>query len=1502
MAIGRISGPLLKSNLLRDGVDLAFETDLLYLDVNNSSIGIGKSNPDPTVSLDVFGRINSDNSVVTPLALLGDVRITNNSILSANGNLTLQAATVLDEILLDSNTRVQGNLHATGNITADGSIVLGDANTDNITFNADVNSNILPDATNTYNLGSDIKTWLRGYFETIDADDIIISTDVDGRVTYVTNELQKVYIQLGGDDVAGDGNNLASAYRTIRYALTQSISGQTIVISPGIYEEEFPLEVPQGVAVVGSGLRSTTIIPTTATRFNNCFLLNGESTVQDLTIKDMFYDTINDTGYAFSYAPNTLITTRSPYIKDVSVINKGSVTTTNDPFGYAIGDAGRGIKVNGALVQRSSLEAAMLFDSITLIVPNSRGLEITNGSRVEWLNSFVYFADLGVHGYAGTEGIGGNGKTYVQLGGITGTIQAGDTATFTSADGSTIITATVESLQETDTLVIDGKNDDFEMFDFTPESIQFSPSNATASEIINYNRKEFGAELRSIASANVYGDRGVLADGDDVRLRLSSHDFGYIGSREKFDNNDSDVVTANEVIEVNGGRVFYSSTDQYGDYRIGNNFRVNQDTGDVSFRQGQFSIENLSGITVTDGINTAILSPIELQVGNLNLAGNLISSTFGDINIESASDIINIDSTTVFNGSHPFNVVLDEDDLISDRDDAIPTQQSVKKYINNREADSIPLGYPEDSVWEDGAYIRFRSDDTVAQAIDDLNEIINNVRRNSFVRAVDFAVVPTAIGSGKDLNITLTPDGTPNQYEIDWGDGTTPQIVNVTADGTPVILARSYNRPDGGLFTVSVIARHTAGKLVDDSYTTGSFEFQSKIDYITIYTPDPVVDFDLYRALTGGSILTGNNLYVIEGQDLFLDNLTTNTLVGNSEFEINWGDGSAIETIVEPRNVTTVPGGVSGPRLQHTWAQGTSTGTGLDTVTLTITAMSTSDPVTISARPSDTLQLKVYEDTPAAPDGLSTKTIAFASSVGTSPLLVAGATDNTPGTTLLPGVAVNRTVLTTGTIDSTIIPTYAYNADAGDLSAVFNDVADGVVTLTTGDQTGTYTSLNITAEIDYNLLNATGSAIAFANSIYYPGAFKGFTARVRKAASAVNFGINRFRLLHSTTGVTNTVEFVKDDLTATPIVTAGTLTQSNAGTFRYISGIPYYNTGSPTLSLSGVTVNNFIGQTYRNTTSVLEVTSGTNLEGTSQAAIATSFFSYAGINGATSFLTGGIPNANTGNGTPYTLGNVTVTITAGSVRTVEGLQLRAFNVNGTGAYVSNTVPIQVHTAAQSGISEIAIPVSTTLGNGVFTDTGRRIFNFASNPVSNPAFSRTGVNYYTANPYTETANPGVQGTKEATIRLGRLEHNVVNYSSYLPAGPNRSGDTGTQYFTFAFHRQVVANFRVDIISATGISGFWIAAPGTAIDLSSTLSGWLNAALPYNGSGLPGAGPGGNGSNGCASTSGDVIVSNTILNKAYTLTLGTENLSNATNNVCLIRIALAAGQSITTLGIL
>ena len=72
MALGRISGSMLYANLERDGNDLAFETDLLYLDVNNTRIGINNSTPQ--YSLDIDGGT----------AKIGDIVINGSTISSAN--------------------------------------------------------------------------------------------------------------------------------------------------------------------------------------------------------------------------------------------------------------------------------------------------------------------------------------------------------------------------------------------------------------------------------------------------------------------------------------------------------------------------------------------------------------------------------------------------------------------------------------------------------------------------------------------------------------------------------------------------------------------------------------------------------------------------------------------------------------------------------------------------------------------------------------------------------------------------------------------------------------------------------------------------------------------------------------------------------------------------------------------------------------------------------------------------------------------------------------------------------------------------------------------------------------------------------------------------------------------------------------------------------------------------------------------------------------------------
>ena len=85
MAIGRISGPLLKANLVRDGIDLAFETDLLYLDVNNSRIGVKTASPQ--YDLDVADTIRTTNLIVDTRADIAQFTITGNTISSSNNTI-----------------------------------------------------------------------------------------------------------------------------------------------------------------------------------------------------------------------------------------------------------------------------------------------------------------------------------------------------------------------------------------------------------------------------------------------------------------------------------------------------------------------------------------------------------------------------------------------------------------------------------------------------------------------------------------------------------------------------------------------------------------------------------------------------------------------------------------------------------------------------------------------------------------------------------------------------------------------------------------------------------------------------------------------------------------------------------------------------------------------------------------------------------------------------------------------------------------------------------------------------------------------------------------------------------------------------------------------------------------------------------------------------------------------------------------------------------------------
>ena len=100
MAIGRISGAMLKANLERLGTDLAFETDLLYIDVANDRIGINTTTPSQSLQVDNVTINNSQirsTSGKLDLGAVGDISITgggSSQVLTTDGSGNLSFTSI----------------------------------------------------------------------------------------------------------------------------------------------------------------------------------------------------------------------------------------------------------------------------------------------------------------------------------------------------------------------------------------------------------------------------------------------------------------------------------------------------------------------------------------------------------------------------------------------------------------------------------------------------------------------------------------------------------------------------------------------------------------------------------------------------------------------------------------------------------------------------------------------------------------------------------------------------------------------------------------------------------------------------------------------------------------------------------------------------------------------------------------------------------------------------------------------------------------------------------------------------------------------------------------------------------------------------------------------------------------------------------------------------------------------------------------------------------------
>jgi lipopolysaccharide export system protein LptA len=447
--------------------------------------------------------------------------------------------------------------------------------------------------------------------------------------------------------------------------------------------------------VVSNYSRSTMFRLSDASMLNKLYMEGMTGFTPDLGAPENIEEATSG-GIFVALNPSSPVATKSPYVLECSSFSAGGIGAVVDGSVHASGnksivfhaytcinDGGVGFWVNGA--GKAELVSCFTYfcwfgyattagGKIRSLSGNnsygkygavSRGFnadEVTNngaiqGAQLEYVgNSLVGEFEVGqtISNGSGATGTITNVQTasdkiyYVSTG---GTFAAGNT--ITSGGNSATIAVDGVTGQKGFVLVTDG-------FSAEPRpggSIEFATGDTGTYVIQSVSGTYTNSASRMILV--LAGEKVTpSADNTVIRIRydysqsrLTGHDFLSIGTGGISTTNYPGEPTqassqANEVIEVFPGRVFYVSTDQDGNFRVGDYFRVDQATGRATLNASAF---DLSGLT-------------SLRLGS-------IGAQLGELVSEFSSD----------------------DTLSGDSNSAVPTEAAVRGYFGKVATNLVPL-------------------------------------------------------------------------------------------------------------------------------------------------------------------------------------------------------------------------------------------------------------------------------------------------------------------------------------------------------------------------------------------------------------------------------------------------------------------------------------------------------------------------------------------------------------------------------------------------------------------------------------------------------------------------------------------------------------------------------------------------------------------------------------------------------------------------------------------
>ena len=417
---------------------------------------------------------------------------------------------------------------------------------------------------------------------------------------------------------------------------SSSGDGTLIKVDPGVYQETLPLRIKKNnVSIVGTSMRSCFIHPTVATENNDMFEVDSGSYIANFTMcglkvptadqgsrnnsldNDATYGLPSNQPFAVRFRTDVSpVILKSPYIQNCSHFSDAHFDNANfDPntfpstdsqtYSAVAGDqssapCGGGLLVDGSAVSSSSPIRSMVVDAFTQITLDGPGILVTNNGYAQLVSFFGTFT----HYHAKAKNGGQiNLSNCVSDFGRYGLIADGKSpsaiATATaSAANSGATTITIGAIT-TDSSFHGTVNRPLDHMMVTIDGVDYGVVSSTA------NGSGWDVVLTSGLTSNITNTTVSFA----LRSYISTggHTFEFVGVGTDYSDHPDFggvPVEANQVIELNGGKVWQSSTDHVGKFKAGEVLVVDQVSETVDLKDTTVT-GNLAVTGTVDGRDVA---------------------------------------------------------------------------------------------------------------------------------------------------------------------------------------------------------------------------------------------------------------------------------------------------------------------------------------------------------------------------------------------------------------------------------------------------------------------------------------------------------------------------------------------------------------------------------------------------------------------------------------------------------------------------------------------------------------------------------------------------------------------------------------------------------------------------------------------------------------------------------------------------------------------------------